>query len=311
VLHEFQRTTQTAITSICVSKDYIWAGTYNDGLLELDRRTGACRRLTMQDGLPLNTISGLKLQGQTLWIAYQNGDNGAVGTLDLTSHKFSTLTPALSPGAGADSQPSYNQAVLDDLHQAPRLPVSSMTEGESGEMWFAITEKGLQRFRSLDGSWDTILRIAPRDMFSRAMVADTTRGLLFLSKREYAVLDGTKSTSGGLVIYDYRQNKREMLQIYQGLPSNDVTAVAVDGRIAWVGGRGFVAVMDVPARKVLRIAYVSASQILRIQLTRAHAWIQVSCGERGNPDYAGNAWTGVYRVDRSEIEPIIDSAGRK
>src|SRR5712691_4008046 len=75
------------------------------------------------------------------------------------------------------------------------------------------------------------------------------------------VLDGEKSWSGGLGIYDYRQNKNRLFQIHEGLPSNDVTAVAMDGTVAWVGGRGFVAVVDVQERKVLRIAYVSASRI--------------------------------------------------
>ena len=104
--------------------------------------------------------------------------------------------------------------------------------------------------------------------------------------------------------FSFRKNQRTFLQIRQGLPSNDLTAVAVDGRTAWVGGRGFVAVVDVPQRKVLRIAYVSASQIFRIQLGKAHAWVHVSCGEEADPGYAGNAWTGVYRLNRAAIEPV-------
>ncbi len=86
-----------------------------------------------------------------------------------------------------------------------------------------------------------------------AMAADPTHGLLLFAQREYRVLDGEKSWSGGLGIYDYRQNKNRLFQIHEGLPSNDVTAVAMDGTVAWVGGRGFVAVVDVQERKVLRI----------------------------------------------------------
>jgi len=310
-LHEFARTTKGRNTSICVSSNCIWAGTIDDGLLELDRRTGDCRRLTMNDGLLINRISGLRLQGQTLWIAYQNGGNGAVGTLDLGSHKFSTLTPNLSPGAGTNSQPYYNQVLLDDLHQAPHLPVSCMTKGEPGEMWFAVEEKGIQRFQSSGGAWETIRRVAAYHAYYPAMASEPTRGLLLLAKREYDVLDGEKSASGGLVIFDYRHNQLSVLQIHQGLPSNDLTAVAVDGRIAWVGGRGFVAVVDLQERKVLRIAYISASRILGIQLGQAHAWIQVSCGVNGDPGYSGNASNGVYRMDRSAIEPVGYTASRK
>jgi hypothetical protein len=180
-----------------------------------------------------------------------------------------------------------------------------MTPAETGEMWFAISEKGLRRFRSSGGGWDANQLPAPTMARFVDMAADITHGLLFLANREHLVLDGEKSTTGGLFIYDYRQNRCNTLQIYEGLPSNDVTAVAVDGRIAWVGGRGFVAVVDVQERKVLRIAYVSASRIQGIQLGQKHAWIAVSCGSGDSyPDFSGKAWTGVYRLDRSAIEPV-------
>lgn len=302
-LHEFERTTRGRNTSICVGSEYIWAGTYDDGLVELDRRTGVCRRLTMNDGLPLNAISGLKLQGQTLWIAYRNGENGAVGTLDLKTHKISTLTPNLSPKAGANSQPHYYQAMLSDPHEPPTLPVSSMALGETGEMWFAVAEQGLRRFRGSDGIWDAIGPVSAYNAYYPAMAVEATAGLLLLAKKEHGVLDGEKSKSGGLVIYDYRQNKAGVLQIYQGLPSNDLTAVATDGKIAWVGGRGFVAVLDIQERKVLRVAYISASQIGGIQLGRTHVWIAVSCGDNSDSQFSGNAWTGVYRLHRAAIEP--------
>ena len=176
-------------------------------------------------------------------------------------------------------------------------------------MWFAVEEKGIQRFRISGAKWDTPLQMPRQNSYFPAMAANTTDGVLLLANREYGVLDGEKSTSGGLLLYDYRQNQRSTLQIYQGLPSNDLMAVAVEGKIAWVGGRGFVAVVDVPERKVLRIAYVSASRICRIQLGKAHAWVQISCGKEAYPD-AGDAWTGVYRLNRSAIEPVVYAANR-
>jgi hypothetical protein len=309
-LHQFERTTQSGTTSICISPDYIWAGTFDDGLLELNRRTKACRRLTMKDGLLLNGISGLKLQGQVLWIAYLNGESGAIGTLDLSNHKFSSLTPALSLEAGSSSKPHFDQVLLDDLHQAPRLPISSMVAGESGEMWFAVDEKGIQRFRTVGAKWDTLLQMERQNSYFPAMAASINERLLLVANREHDVFDGEKSVSGGLIFYDYRENRRSVMQIRQGLPSNDLTAVAVDGNIAWVGGRGFVAVVNVQERKVLRVAYISASEIRGIQLGKVHAWVQVSCAEPADPEYAGKAWTGVYRLNRSAIEPSVFTANR-
>jgi hypothetical protein len=103
------------------------------------------------------------------------------------------------------------------------------------------------------------------------------------------------------LIYDYDQNKTNLFQIYQGLPSNDITTVAVDGRIAWVGGLGFVAVVDLAKQKVLRIAYIPAT-VQGIQLSPLHAWVAIACKKRGDPDYAGDANNGVYRLDRAGIE---------
>ncbi len=308
-LHAFQRTTQTGNTCICVSRNCIWAGTVDDGLLEFDRKTGACRRLTMADGLMLNGITGLALQRQTLWIAYRNGANGGVGTLDVETHKISTLTPNLPPGAGDNSQPWHSQARLDDDRQPPTLPVTSMAPVGNGEMWFAVSEKGLRRFRNSGGDWETLWRTGGNDRGIPAMAADTGHGLLLLANRELTVLDGEKSRSGGLITYDYRQQRAGLLQIHDGLPSNDLTAVATDGKVAWVGGRGFVAVVDVQRRQVLRIAFVSASQIQGIQLGQNYAWIAISSGgEDSYPEYSGKACTGVYRIDRSAIEPLVISS---
>jgi hypothetical protein len=307
-VHAFQRATQTGNTCVCVSRNYIWAGTVDDGLVEFDRKTGACRRLTMADGLMLNGIIGLALQGQTLWIAYRNGANGGVGALDVETHKISTLTPSLPPAAGDNSQPWHSQARLDDDRQAPTLPVTSMAPVGNGEMWFAVSEKGLRRFRNSGGDWETLWRTGSNDRGIAAMAADTGHGLLLLANREFTVLDGEKSRSGGLITYDYRQHKAGFLQIHDGLPSNDLTAVATDSKVAWVGGRGFVAVVDVLNRKVLRIAFVSASKIQRIQLGQNYAWIAISSGgQDSDPEYSGNAWTGVYRIDRSAIEPFVIS----
>jgi hypothetical protein len=304
-LHEFQRSTKSPATSICLSPNFIWVGTFDDGLFELDRNTGDVHHITMNDGLLLNGISGLYLQGQTLWIAYQNRDNGAVGTLDLQTHKFSALTPNLRPEAGANSQPYYDQNQLDRGDQPPQLPISCMTEAAPGEMWFSVVEKGLQSYRNSDGRWRTIMDTFANSTYLSGVAADQAHGQVLVAAREKIVLDAEKSRTGGLVIYDYRQHRHACLQIYQGLPSNDLTAVATDGRVAWIGGRGFVAVVDVQEQKVLRIAYISANCIKKIQLGKTYAWIQViSGGGDTYPEYSGDAWTGVYRVERAAVEPI-------
>jgi hypothetical protein len=301
-LHEVKRSTRTMATSICLSSNFIWMGTFDDGLFELDRKTGNVRHLTMKDGLLLDGISGLYLQGQTLWIAYQKKDSGAVGTLDLQTHKFSALTPNLHPEAGVNSESGFNQDRLDQEDQPPQLPISCMMEVATGEMWFGVNNKGVQSYRNSGTRWKTIKFFSTRTRLSD-IAADPAHGQVLVAARDDGCIFNEKSRSGGLVIYDYGQHKQEKMQIYQGLPSNDLTAVALDGNIAWIGGRGFVAVVDVQKQKVLRVAFVSANCIKKIQLGKTYAWIQVSAGGGDYyPDYSGEAWTGIYRLERSAIE---------
>ncbi len=316
-VHEFQRSNHCYTTSISVSPDYIWAGTEGDGLMEWNRRTGDCRRLTMNDGLLLDDIASLRLQGQTLWIAYRNGQNGGIGTLDIKSHKFSTFTPTISAAAGTRSENSYYQARLEQSNQAPRLLLSGMTEGEPGEMWFVVNDKGIQRFRNSDASWSTPWAISVQGINFSAIAANASQGQLLVTARDKGGWStGDRERFGGLHIYDYRRNHRETLRLEEGLPSTEVTVVAADGRIAWVGGRGFVAVVDIQERKVFRVAFISANVIPMIQLDKTYAWIQVSCGddehsEYNSIDYLGNARAGVYRVERAKVEPTVFAVSQK
>jgi hypothetical protein len=176
-----------------------------------------------------------------------------------------------------------------------------MTDADPGEMWLIVQNKGLQHFRKAVGDWNTSA-LPVRAAYFQDMTADAQHGLLLMANSEYDSLAGEKSVSGGLLIHDYRQNRFDRMLLREGLPSNDTSAVSVDGRIAWVGCRGSVAVVDVQERKVLRIAYVSASRIYGIRLSPAHAWIALSCEKQADPDHSGNARTGVYRVARAAVE---------
>lgn len=299
-LHNFERTTRTKSTAICVSENYIWVGTWDDGLIEFDRRTGTSRQLTINDGLVLNGISGLMLRGRNLWIAYNNKGNGAVGTLNIDSHKLSSFTPDL-PANAADPDSSVEAYRTKRLHQPPVWPIDGMDTDKAGDLWFLVAGKGLQRYRTLDNRWDTLVQSTVATTFRDLAVAPALDEVLLAERDDMVAFNGGKSTTGGLLIYDYDQNKTNLFQIYQGLPSNDITTVAVDGRIAWVGGLGFVAVVDLAKQKVLRIAYIPAT-VQGIQLSPLHAWVAIACKKRGDPDYAGDANNGVYRLDRAGIE---------
>jgi hypothetical protein len=331
--YDFERTTPSAVTSICVTPDFVWAGTSDDGLLEVDRKTRAAHRLSMKDGLFLNGISGLHVQGDNLWITYRNGGNGAVGWLDLKTRKFSSFTPKLSTTA-TDHSPLFPRS--EAFSEPPEYPIEAFAEGELGDLWFVVKNKGIQRYRRVDHSWLTIGRPLPPanhlefrrkieqtgDSFNNAayftsvsnpgasvadIAIDNQNRLVLLAAENYAKAYNERSQSGGLLIYNYKENTEEIIQVRDGLPSNHLTAIALDGRRTWVGGLGSVAVVDISEHKVLRVANISAARVAKIQLGEKYAWIQISCVPGGGPDFAGDARTGVYRVERVTVEPQAES----
>jgi len=165
-----------------------------------------------------------------------------------------------------------------------------ITEADPGEMWFIVGLKGLQRFRCAEGSWRAFwspviyttdpavnkrltenqsqksMSILNNPGGSYSSIApDPRHGRVLLTATDWeGGRSNEKSNSGGLLIFDYRDNGLKTVRLEQGLPSNQATAVATDGRFAWGGGRGYVAVVDVDALKVLRIGYMSAGTIQRI-----------------------------------------------
>lgn len=316
-MHDFQRMVKSRSTGLCVTPQFIWLGTDGEGLFELDRKTGSARHFTMKDGLLLDGISGLCLQDKTLWIAYRKIDSGGVGTLDLQTHKFSARTPNLNPNAGKHSEPSYNQGPMVRSDQPSQKPVAGMAAGAQGEMWFGVSQTGIQCYHDGEGRWTTFSDF-PFNFDCSSIAADTAHDQLLIGSHDSFISENEKSDQGGLSIYNYRENRNDLFQIAQGLPANETTAVAVDGNIAWVGGRGFVAVVDIAKRKVLRIAYLSANNIKKIELGKRYAWVQVytnpnlawqqsyTTSEFGFDhhifDDGGEAQTGIYRLERAPIE---------
>lgn len=315
-VHDVQRIVKCISTSLCVSPELIWFGTDGDGLFELDRKNGAVRHFTMKDGLLLDSISALCLKEKTLWIGYRRMDGGGVGTLDLQTHTFTARSANLRSDAGTHSEPFYKQGLIEQSNQAPRMAVAAITAGASTDMWFAVRDKGIQYYHGAEGAWTT-----STEPFKFASIAvDTAHNQLLFASHDSFTPENEKSVQGGLGIYNYRENRTDWLRISQGLPANETTAVAVAGNIAWVGGRGFVAVIDIVQRKVLHIAYVSANNIKKIELGNRYAWIQVYNNPLGawlKSDFAnlkdgggdiyehengGEAQTGIYRVERERVE---------
>jgi hypothetical protein len=98
---------------------------------------------------------------------------------------------------------------------------------------------------------------------------------------------------GGVFVYDIRQKTYRRVTNTDGLPNDRLYSAAIDGSKVWVGGAGFVALLDMPTgrvEKVFRLA--SALRVLSAQLAGDYLWF--------------SSGPGLYRLPRNaNAEPAL------
>jgi len=137
------------------SADRLWIGTQGAGLLALDKNSGALRRWTDQDGLLMNHIQALLLEGSRLWIGYgkDREDNGGLGQLDLETATVRNFVAPLPLRVGVSAAgPSSS---LDAPREPPRSRVVGIARGDQDTLWLAAWRKGFQAFHPASNTWTT------------------------------------------------------------------------------------------------------------------------------------------------------------
>jgi hypothetical protein len=62
----------------------------------------------------------------------------------------------------------------------------------------------------------------------------------------------------------------------QGLPASDVTALALNGSDVWIGGRGFLAVMDLNQGKIQKVYYLPSRSLDKLEVAENFVWVQTT-----------------------------------
>jgi hypothetical protein len=216
--------------------------------------------------LLIDEISRLHRQEASLWIGFgrQNDygarGSGGLGLLDLRTGRLSSFTPALSiPDPGA------TQGRPD---AAPRTAVLDIVGGGSGDVWVVTEGNATQRYRPADNSWASPTLGPPFRPTCLAVGGDR----LFVGK-------STNKTEehrfwGGVQSLDLKSGQLREIGVMEELPSPRVTTLTVDGNDLWVGGEGYVAVVDLPLWKTRKVCYVAAREVDRIELAGGFVWVQ-------------------------------------
>jgi tetratricopeptide (TPR) repeat protein len=295
------------ITALCLTASNIWIGTQGAGLIDFDKASRQSHRLTQVDGLMMDDLASLEVAGDSLWIGYSGGTGGGLGQLDLRSQKLNSFMPSLNadtsarvgegpPRAGigkivagtdGDLWMSVNNAVRQfhvtrgTWETLPNQSVDLVTcfaaDSERLVTGGGITMNEIEISSKPD-------RMAPTNQITKTRLVVSTgemRRLMasFQTNGNHQYISGFLGYSnggrpkGGLAFQSLRDHRWQNLEDAVAIP-NPPSTMTLDGNNLWVGGEGFIALVDLAEGKVRKFCHIQASGVDRIQIAGGYVWAQ-------------------------------------
>ena len=253
------------ITTLCLAPSTIWIGTGGAGLIEFDKVTHKVRQLTQKDGLMMDFISSLALTDDALWIGYGNESGGGLGRLDLPTRRLTSFTLSLAEGPEVHRHPTGN-IVRESTDQPTRRQVLAVAGGTAGDVWLVTELHPLRHYRTRDNTWAGINQVQA----CTSLASDTEQLLVGQFWNYRNELNGPL----GVSILNFKDGQWRSLKKADGLPPAAVNTLTLDGPNLWVGGMGYIALVNPAQDKVLGFAYVQAKTVDRIQIGGGYVWAQ-------------------------------------
>ncbi len=140
------------MTALEAGPNHIWIGTRGAGLVEFEKATQQCRRITTDDGLLRNDISCLHRKNEVLWIGFGHDAGGGatrlggLGKLDLETGRVSAFSAPLQTNPLARSSTNPFEA-KDDPSGPPRVlelqNIRSTDQVSGGEFLGGVSVQGI------------------------------------------------------------------------------------------------------------------------------------------------------------------------
>lgn len=242
------------VTCLAQTPEKLWIGTKESGVYEFDKtRRMVTNHYTETDGLLFDKVLAMHCMGKTLFIASGDYEHGGINSLDAISGKITAYVSALP----IDSQLEKNRhkrAMSEPTNGPPTFPVLAFASCSPDELWMGISYKGLKKYHLDSNRWET-RGISILDHLTS-----------FVVSKEVIVVGDFASTGYdnkliGLVFSEENQNKPVIFSTADGLPHEKVTALAMDGQYLWVGGWGYLSVLDCQKRKVIKTALLQSNEV--------------------------------------------------
>jgi hypothetical protein len=255
------------VTVICEGADRLWVGTDGNGIIEFDQATHKrLRRWTEQDGLYSGHISRLCLDKDTLWIGFSFQGRGALGRLDLASGSARAFAPTM--------RPEMDRAIVYGIHlsfyaQPPGEAITGLAMGQPGELYVATTWQVL-RYRIKEDKWDDVENIK-----NNGLACDGLHLFINQAERVRNVKPLHLSAEvNGVAVLTLSDGHWDQFGQSSGLPMADSTATAFGGKDVWVGGKGYIGVLDLENKNVRKRGYMQANAVDHLEVAGGFLWAQ-------------------------------------
>ena len=254
--------------------DSLWIGT-DLGLFRCDKRTRSVRRWSKADGLLLDEVRSLWVDGQRLWIGYElqrqseRRTVGGVSELSLADTRIRSFIPLLS-----DSREPINEfdrlSTEPEWHRAPSRPVRAFARISEEQIVAAVAGIGLQAFDTRTGEWSaTTPKVADRDIETVVASADW----LIAGEAPY---HAEPDRSDALTMVSRKSGDYHRMGTANGLPFPAVTTLALDGNRLWVGGPCYMLILDLPTRSVVRRCLMDNTTVHHLQIAGDSMWVRLN-----------------------------------
>jgi hypothetical protein len=260
-------TPSAVVMAICDSPDKLWVGCMRGGgLVEYDKKLRTCLHLGVKEGLLAEDIGSLHLQGERLWIGYYCG----LGRMDLTSRQCAAFTPSLIENGIA---PNWRGNQVKGSEQGPPIvTISGINASPEGVLWVLPQQPPLRvrRFRQKENQWDAV----PDLIYCCSLASDGTHVFVGHDNLRWTSSTDKGKYRAGVTVANWDGTVSRTITKADGLPSDVVTTLTVDGSDLWIGGKGFVSVFDLRQGKIRKTSLVRTEKIKRIQIGGGFVWAQ-------------------------------------